>query len=298
MPMARQIVDAPRFTPLPYGLLSVVQTPPTPDHWMGGVIYRTDCKSAIVTGGSTYDECIVVSGSGGAPPPPPTKLDNLEQRDRAATPFTVYAKFDCSPVGNEDALKKAQDALLRVEPWEVERAFWTGLSANRSVVFPHLAHGFGASEIIDPNSGALLQSVVVTGGGAFKPARALGALEGLLGDCYNGVGVVHIPQYALENFFSAGAPIIRVGGQLQTQLGNLVAVGSGYPGTAPNGAPAAAGTAWIYGTGAVFMYRSAVRAPSVIESFNRAENTIELIAERTYVLGFECCHVGVLVDLT
>lgn len=296
MPMARQIVDGPRFTPLPYGLISVAQTPPTPDHWMGGVVYRTDCKSPSVTGGGTYDECIVVTGSGGAPPPPPTKLDNLDARDRAATPFSVYAKFDCSAVGNDDALNRAQGALSRVETWEVERAVWTGLSANRAVVFPHLAHT--GSDLNDPVSGALLQSVVVTGGGAFKPPRALGILEGLLGDCYNGIGVVHIPQFALSSFFGTGTAFVKAGAQLQTQAGNLIAVGAGYPGTAPNGAAPAAGTTWVYATGAVFMYRSTVRVPTRIESFNRAENTLEMLAERTYLFGWECCHVGILVDLT
>jgi hypothetical protein len=144
----------------------------------------------------------------------------------------------------------------------------------------------------------MLQSPVVTGGGAFKPARALGILEGLLGDCYNGVGVIHIPQYALPSFFGTSAAITKAGAQLQTQAGNLVAVGSGYPGTAPNGLAPTAGQAWIYGTGAVFALRGGMRTSGMPDSFNKAENTIEMIAERTYVLGWDCCHVGVLVDLT
>jgi hypothetical protein len=43
----------------------------------------------------------------------------------------------------------------------------------------------------------------------------------------------------------------------------------------------------------VFGYRSDVRFTRARESIDRAENTYKMIAERTYVIGFECCLVAV-----
>lgn len=304
----RQIVAAPTFTPLPYGLLSTVQTPPPEDHWQNGITYTTRCGG----GGTTYDECIVVTGTalpGGSGPPPsqPTKVANVQQGVRAATPFTVVAEFDCAPVGFEDLNTAAADALTRVESWHVERAFWTGLSgplgAQARLVFPSLTNGAGfpiGSTLVDAQS-IPLQMPIVTGGGPFKPSRALGVLEGLLADCYKGAGVIHIPQGILPVFAGAGASasnVIKQGAQLRTLNGNLVAVGAGYLGTGPDGATPPAGQSWIYGTGSVAMRRSDVRAVDARESFDRAKNTQKMIAERTYVLNWDCCHFAVSVDLT
>lgn len=291
----RLIVNPPTFTPSPYGLLSVAQqvTADGP-HWQNGVTWQTSCPSPLSR--STYDECIVVTGSGGeAPPEPAAKIDNVDMLYRGATPFTVYAKFDCALSGMEDALKIAANALAQGESWHVERSFWTGLADGRVVVFPHLA---ADTEVVDPQSIELQSpaSVVITGG-AIDVATALGLLESALADCYNGVGVIHMPVKALPTFQAHGL-VVPQNGKLRTLNGNLVAVGGGYPGTSPSGATTAADEAWIYATGAVFMYRGDVQIPSdKVSSINRTTNTREMIAERTYVLGWDCCHHAVLVDL-
>lgn len=303
----RQIVSGPTFTPLPYGLLSVVQpVDPPEDHWQNGITYTTRCGG----GGTTYEECIVITGTGvpggaGAPPAQPTKVANLTQGVRAATPFTCVAEFDCAPVGFEDVDTAASDALARVESWYIERAFWTGLAgptgAQQRVVFPSLTNGAGfpiTSTLVD-SQGVTLQAPIVTGGGPFKPARALGVLEGLLADCYKGVGVIHMAQSLLPVFMGASmTTVIRQQAQLRTMNGNIVSVGAGYAGTGPDGSAPVAGQAWLYGTGAVAMRRSGVRVMSARESFDRAKNTQKMIAERTYVLNWDCCHFAVLVDLT
>lgn len=300
----RQIVTAPTFTPLPYGLITVTQPQDTASdpHWMNGVTYTVRCGG----GGTTYDECIVVTGTGvpggaGAPPPQPTKVANVQQTLRGATPFTAMVEFDCAPVGYADVATAAADALTRVEGWQVERAFWTGFAGptgqQRRVVFPSLANSQTA--IVDASS-VPLQSPVVTGGGPFKPARALGVIEGLLADCLMGVGTIHIPQGVLPVFAGPGptSSVVKQGTQLRTLNGNFVAVGAGYPGTGPDGSAPAAGQAWIYATGPIAMWRGDVRALDARDSFDRAKNTQKMIAERTYVLGWDCCHFAVLVDLT
>jgi len=57
------------------------------------------------------------------------------------------------------------------------------------------------------------------------------------------------------------------------------------------------GALWIYLTGQVFAYRSSAEEFDFKSSFNRAENTAYMIAERTYVLGWDCCHYAVPVSV-
>lgn len=294
MPGPRLVVDPPTFTPLSYGLLSVVEYLPTANtHWQNGVTYRPLCMLAG-QGGTTYDECIAVTGTGAAPASP-SLADNTDVVLRGATPFTTYVEFDCSPVGNEDAQKIATDALARSEPWQVERAFWTGLAGGQTVAFPHLAAN---AQILDLQS-VMLQSAAVTVTGAASPlhvVEALGLLEGALADCYDGVGVIHIPQRALPTF-DAWTLVKATGSVMKTLNGNKVVVGAGYPGTSPAGAAATSGTSWVYATGNVFAYRGTPRFTSPTDGMDRSKNTIKMIGQRTYVLGWDCCHFAVQVNL-
>lgn len=285
----RPIVNPPKFTSLPYGLWDTIQHPPLPAHWQQGITWIERCPD----GASTYDECIAVTGTG-TPPEPPAKTDNVPQDFRGATPFTIYAKFDCSPVGQADAENAARDALARVETRQVESVFWTGTAAGQAIAYPHLA---ADTEFTDPAQPSItLQSaasIVVTGQDV---VTSLGVLEKELADCYAGQGVIHISREALPTFV-AWDLVKDVGGKLYTLAGNLVVVGGGYPGTSPAGATPAAGTVWVYATGAVFGYRGEVFFTRTRDSFDRAENSMELLAERTYVLGYECCLLAALINL-
>lgn len=299
----RPLVDAPAFVPRPNGLLNVAQFPTTTDrHWQNGVTWSSNCLESGM-GATTYDECVVVTGSGGAPPEPPVKDENVDRVFRGATPFTVYTRFDCAPVGVDDARQVATDALAQSEPYQVERTFWTGLAAGTEVVFPHLADNVAVSD----SNGVVLQTAATqVAGGPHDPADALGRLEDELARCYGGVGVIHIPARALPTLAASGlvkrqsgrdGPSGQFSNQLQTLNGNLVAVGAGYLGTSPAGAAPADQTTWIYATGPVFAYRGGVRVGTVRDSLDRSTNTVRMIAERTYVLGWDCCHVAVLVQL-
>lgn len=296
-------VDAPAITTRPFGLLSVVNLPSvsTP-HWQNGVTWNAPCIT-LNANATTYDECVAVTGAGEVPEPS-VKADNVDDLHRGATPFTVYTRFDCAPVGNADALEVARDVLDRREAWQLERAFWTGLADGDVVVFPHLA---ASAEVLDPQS-IILQTAAtqLNGGAADDVATQLGRLESALAECYGGVGVIHVPLTALATLDSWGL-VQRVGARdaitgqfgprLQTRAGNLVAVGAGYPGTSPTGAAAPAGQSWLYATGAVFAYRGNVRFTTLRDSIDRETNTIEAIAERTYVIGWDCCHLAALVTL-
>lgn len=287
----RKLVSPPPFTPLPYGLLSVVESGSSSDnHWQNGITYESWCVTGM--GGTTFDECISVTGTGGPPPAPPTKTPNVQKGIRGATPFTVYVEFDCATVGNEDALERARRALDQAEPIAVERAFWTGQAGGQPVVYPHLA----ANSVVFAADGVQLQSVPVTGGSTTLPVPdGVGFLEDAMADCYGGVGVIHVPMRVLPILGTTA--VVSRGSRLTTLNGNWIASGAGYPGTAPDGSAPAAGSTWLYATSQVFMYRGEVKIPSMNESIDRTKNTVKMIAERTYVLAWECCYAAVLVKL-
>lgn len=285
---ARQIVDPPAFTSLPNGLWDAAQKPTIDNpHWQQGITWIERCP----TGGTTYDECLSVTGTG-APPEPAAKTDNVDQTFRGATPFTVVAEFDCSPVGLNDAATVAADALARVEQQQVEAAFWTGTAGGQTLVFPHLA---ADAEVLDAQD-IVLQTAASTAVTGADAAQALGELEDQLGDCYAGQGIIHVPRVVLPTL-AAWNLIVERDGRLQTTAGNLIVVGGGYTGSAPDGSTPAAGTAWIYATGAVFGYRGDVQMSSPRDSIDRSANTMRMIAERTYVIGFECCLLAAHIVL-
>ncbi|MCW6003868.1 hypothetical protein K1W54_04625 [Micromonospora sp. CPCC 205371] len=290
--MPRFHVDPPSHVASPFGLLSVVDArydEPSP-HWRQGVEWDALCGTIS----TTYDPCFSVTGTGDPPPPPPPKTSELTFEDRGATPFTVVADFECSPAAwAGEAARLGEEALTRLESYQVERAFWTGVAAGQEVVFPHLA---ADAEVTDGGAHPVLLQTAATPvtGSVMNVVEGLGLLEQALADCYNGVGVIHVPA-SLGPLLAAERLVERDGRRLRTIKGNLVALGAGYPGTGPDGSPPAAGGVWMYATGPVLAYRSRVEVPPQPSTINRSNNTVQAIAERTYVLGWDCCHLAVQV---
>lgn len=284
---SRANVEPPTFTPSPYGLLNAADSrSPTDPHWRAGVTYESWCGSAS----TTYDQCVAVTGTGGAPIPA-DKTGTHEHEVRGATSFTVYARLDCSVTGFwNGAENEVRRALDRSEQFQVERTFWTGIADAQEIVFPHLA---ADAEIVDVNNvrPVVLQTAAVdVTGGPHHPVIGLGYLEEAIADCYGGEGVIHVPLTLLPSLVNHRL-VTRVGSQLRTTtVGNLVVAGGGYLGSGPDGTPATNATAWMYATGPVFVYRSDVDTWDREESIDRDKNVLEMIAERTYVLGWDCCH--------
>lgn len=282
----RQYVAAPTFTPLPYGLLTALSTEirqPSDEHWTGGVTWESICTDTV---GLTYDECLVVSGVGGSLPEPPSKSATASFDPRGALPFTVYFEIDCSAPGFYDRVDEAITfATAIAETRAVEQALWTGVSApNVASVYPHLA---ADAEVNDENMTLQTAAVVVSGSGI---VGALGAVEQSLAQCYGGVGVIHAPR-GLAPAFADAHLLEREGPRYRTPNGNVIVFGTGYPGTGPDGT----GTNWIYGTGMPFIYRNELTVFQPRESINRETNTVLALAERTYVIGWDCCHVAAQV---
>lgn len=299
----RTFVDGPSFTPLPYGLLTTLASEirsPDNSHWQFGVNYRTVCAQA----NTTFDDCFAVTGTGlGTPGEPPLKAATAEVDYRGATAFTVFAEVDCSPVGFwDDAPSVIGDVLTQSEQWQVENALWTGIAGGQLTVFPHLA----ADAAIVDNFGITLQTAAtIVSGGLTVPldvVEALGRLEYELANCYDGIGVIHAPRSLLAPLAEATL-IVETENGYRTVGGNVIVFGAGYTGTSPTGT-SESGAAWMYATGAMFIYRSPAQVIPIYpdrsssrgtNSFDRAENTLRAIAERTYVIGWDCCHLAVNV---
>jgi hypothetical protein len=295
MAMPRKNVPPPLFTPPSYTLLDYVQWVDDADpHWQGGITWQDLCGDV----GIVQDVCVTVTGApvtGSV-----TKVETADMSLRGAEPFTIYAEIDCSPVGFwTDARANVNAALTRFESYAVEKAFIDGVIPGQTgLVRPHVAED--TAEFVDSiNPGQVLiqpaVSVPVTG--TLDVTEGLGVLERSLGDCYHGVGLVLVTLPVFNNMV-ANYLVFKVNGRWQTAKGNWVVPMYGHPGTAPSGTVPAYGTSWMYIVGAVFGYRSGVKLNGVPEEefFDRSVNTLEIIAERTYVLGWSCCQAGVPVS--
>jgi hypothetical protein len=284
--LARVPVANPTRAPLPYGLLSVAQSPPGGGvHWQNGVRLQPEACGAA---SSTVDPC---------PTPPADKTPTVtDLAIRGSEPFTVYSWVDCDDFGDNGV---AEGVVRRALEWgegaAVEQVFWTGNlspTGGGQTVEPHLAED--TAVIAD---GDVLQSAATVVGTAVKLKLALGQLEDALADCYMGQGVIHVPRI-MGPFLSDGGIVTKQGTQLITLNGNLVVLGTGYTGSSPAGVAGTNSSMWMYATGQVVMLRSDIDVPDFPSSFNRAKNDLVMIAERTYVLAWECCHLAIPVDLT
>lgn len=296
MAMPRKNVAPPLFTPPSHTLLDYVQWVDDPDpHWQGGITWQEICGD----GGIVQDLCVPVTGdpvTGGTV----VKEETADMQIRGAEPFTVYVEIDCSPVGFwNDARAGVNAALTRFESFIVEKAFIDGvIPGQATLVRPHVAED--TAEFVDsinPDQVLIQPAVSVPVTGTLDVTEALGVLEEALGGCYHGVGVVLVDLPVFNNMV-ANYLVFKVNGRWQTAKGNWVAPLYGHPGTAPDGTVPAYGTSWMYAVGAIFGYRSGIKLNGVPEEdfFDRSVNTLKILAERTYVLGWSCCQFGLPVS--
>jgi hypothetical protein len=282
LPIARRILAPPVRTPLPYGLLSVVQMPDEADvHWRMGFRYEVDTcqRASIIT-----ESCAATGGL--------QKFETEGMTVRGTSPFAVYTLPICSPIGYlQEAETRAVAALTSGEGRAVEREFWSGTFGTT----PHLA----ANVAVTGSDGVLEQSaatVIVTGG--LDVVEGFARIEETLGDCYGNEGVIHMGPAVFNQAVSQN--LIRYDGpRLRSPSGHLVAVGAGYPNTGPDGTAAASGFRWVYATGAVKALRSEIQVTRSTDRdvINRAKNDIVLVAERVYTFGWDCCHLAQQISI-
>lgn len=302
MSSTRLIVNQPDFTLPPYSLVSVVDWRDGDSHWRAGVEWETVCGDSD----STYDECVALGASSGtvtgspvAFPEPPPKAATATRQNFGATPFTIVAEVDCSSVGfYEDSTEWVRQVFDRTEGKELEAVFATGVVAGQAgVQLPHLQANAAVNDTeLNGNLVKLQLAATQVTGTPVCVEVALGLLESAFADCYSGQGIIHVPNELIP-LFNQAYLLEREDDQLVTGNGNVVVAGTGYPGNAPDGSTTA-GARWIYMTPRIFGYRSEVRTFERETTLDRSVNTVKAIAERTYVLGYDCCLVAVPVSLT
>ena len=274
------------FTSPSFGLLSPATNPlsiPGPQ-WRLGLQWQATCPDAD----GTYGECTTIDGGIAIAP----KGETWERQTRGATPVTVYSSIDCAPVGEWDELSpRNREALIRSEERELERIFWTGEATTGSgdiTIFPHLAATapvVDGTDIIQPAATvvtAIPQTIEV----------GIGMLEDAMRDCYPGTATLHVPIRLAALMAEAYLLAPRSGTMFTSSVGSKVVLGN-YPGTSPAGV-AAPGVTWVFATGEVFYQREATpHTFRNVDSFDRDVNTLSTIAERTYVIGWDCCLLAI-----
>lgn len=263
---------------LPYGLFSIASlTEAGSGKWQQGVEWEPEvCGPAGVT---TCPSC----AQNNNPLTSPSKTYVDGPGSDFAAPFTVYGSFACSPIGNWDrAEDRARELLGNGEERAVELAIANGAS--------HSSKALQDATSID---------ITPVAGTPVSVAQGLALLESYIGAEGKGVGAIigNRREILLAN---ANGKIIEANdGELRTFLGTPVAAVSGYNGrTGPNNDAAGAGQAWLFGLGSKpRIWRSDVFLTSFREeSLDTRENNLNILAERTYVVGWDCFTVAVLVS--
>lgn len=258
MGMPKYPVQAPPRTPTPFGLFSVAQPQPlSSDHAAAGVWWQSDTCDAGLLS-ITDDPCL--SGD---------EVEALVPDDRAclvvteAAPFTVYAWDEASMIDRLDDESPALDRLHAGEQITVEAWLWDQLTAD------------------------------VTPGAATDLGEAVARLEAVARQSYGAVPVLHVPTYAAALLVAEWLPDDNDGPVLRTPLGTPVVVGTGYgPTITTTAAPA---TVTLFVTGPVVVRRGEAVAHNTPGDL--AVNDTQQIAERTYVVGWDCLAAGITVTL-
>ena len=135
---------------------------------------------------------------------------------------------------------------------------------------------------------------MVTAAGAASDATAypihigLGLAEQAISETYEAQGVLHMSRLTAM----ACAPFLKVeGGRMLTALGTPVVVGAGYV----SGSSTATDLGTILATGPLVMYRGDIDTRE--NAVNKAINSVSIIAQRDYVIGWDCSALAVDVSL-
>lgn len=268
-------VEAVANEPLKYGIFSVSEIATGDGHWQQGV----EWEPGLCGPASTYDCPTCAQNDGGTAPAKTYNDEGVPLED--ASPFTVYASFKCSPIGNwSRAEERALQALYTGE----ERAVETILAAG--------AHT-GARALY----GASTTDITPTPGTPVTVQQGIALLEQYIGENGKGQGVIvgsrrDITLAATEHLVEC----TETG--LYTPLRTPIAALAGIDGkTGPNNDAPEANEAWLWALGSrPRIWRSEAWTTSDREhSLDIQTNDLEILAERNYLIGWDCFTVGVLV---
>lgn len=204
----------------------------------------------------------------------------------------AFAKSCSILTGDADALAARARAVAdaRSSYWG-ERIAWTG-SINAGDTFA----GQGWANRPIASAAAANLTTTLNGSAAVGLVYAFGQLYEYLADTLDGTrGVIHVPPVVIPYLGFYGLAV-RDTFTVGTALGDhLIAAGSGYQGTSPAGADAAAGTAWIYATSMIRVGQTPIETRI---DYDRDEDKMTATAYRTQILEWDLqAHAAVLVCL-
>jgi hypothetical protein len=271
------IFTGPVFVPNPvpivdrYGLFAVATGPltlPTIARG-GGIQYETG--TCVLPRGLEVD----------CGPADPAKVIESTPDVIVGTPFIVYSELTCGAVGltQDRARMFLMERLKAGEQAVVENVFST--------------QAFGQSPGLSNNANVVTVTAVTEG-----ITASVAALEEAFYSVYGLTGTLHVPHHLGARLQQGGA-LRWDNGRWRTAAGSLVSIGN-YEGDQPDGSAAAAGTSWLYMTGQVTVWRtpdSEVFIPPYEASIDRATNQVSMVAEREYVIAFDCAVFGTAVTL-
>jgi hypothetical protein len=223
-----------------------------------------------------------------------TSVDHTEERPGQIdyAPWTVQAEERCTTLDGRDRgpiLERLRRQLAAVESYAIGRELLTGEVTRAEVTA-------GVSEQPNPYLAEAGRVEVLTTGPT-APARALGMLEEALGHALRGqVAYLHVPLAASGRLAEISA--VRVEGNLRRTLrDSQVVLEAGYPNVAPAAdadtapAAAAAGSAWLYGTGLVVVRRGPIEdvARSQTAAIDTARNTYLEAVNRPVAVHYDPC---------
>lgn len=253
--------------PLRYGIFTAAVGPlDLPVHGRnGGLRYVT----SICADGFGYDiACIGATAS-------KTSSFVTGSTTVTGTPFMVYATQTCGTVGftYEEQRAMVVERLKSVEQAVVEEIF----SQSTFGQAPGLITGDGIATLV--GAGDTIQDVV----GELERAMYCGAVS------YGPPAIFHVPIPAFE-WMKREHLIEFDGTRWRTAMGTVVSAGC-YANQSPAGATPADGVFWLYITGQTTIWRtpdSQIQVAPVEGSLNRTTNQLLMLAEREYVVTYEC----------
>lgn len=271
-------IETPVLQPVRVGLFDSSARYPVGTRWHGGVSYRQPSTLAADEDAATYDPCGVFEGS----------LDSGELL--TWHPWGIVLGEDCLAVSSVEESERAR-AEARVDAqsdYYLERSFWTGRVAGSTF------GGLGYAN--RPLASPLADDLTTTGPVGIVTAfsRAIQYLADTIGSVR---GMIHVAP-ALAPFLKFYGVVRREGFQILTEIADhSVILGSGYPGTEPNGSPAAAGNSWIYVTSMVRSEMAPVRVTSDVKRDGEtAVNVRQTYASRLVIAEWDLtAHAGIEV---
>ena len=257
--LVRHVVAPPSVTPYRYGLFSVAEVR---TGTLEGEGVDEHWRFGVTWETEACGEAAITVNPCIFEPPAALTSDRACYLPEYA-PFTVYA-YNTDSLPGKTLDEHRQNAIARLQNGEqraAEAALWTLLGT------------------------AVPAPTDLT---ALPGWLGLGWVEQALIEAYGSLGVLHMNRYAAT---ALGLYIKPEGAIMRTVLGTPVVVGGGYDPLADPAVPEAT----IFGTGPVVMYRGDTDTRE--NAVDKAINDTSIVAQRDYVIGWDCVAVGAKIAL-